>query len=180
MSLDGHVSDKTGGLDFFVKHVRGSYTTRERIAFLESADTIFLGRKTYDQFSQLWPRRPVENDLLAEKMNGLDKVVFSASLQQAPWGEWQQATLETKDPVAKLKVIKTLTGKNIILWGSITLAQTFMKEGLVDEYHLHICPVITGGGRKLFTDDMNLSPLSLLNTVVNFDGVVFLKYGASV
>ena len=77
LSLDGCVSDKMSNLVFFIKHIRESYTTSSGIDFLNSIDTILLGRKTYDQFSALWPEHPIENDLLAEKMNTLNKIVFS-------------------------------------------------------------------------------------------------------
>jgi len=57
LSLDGYVSDKAGGLDFFAKHVRDAYTTAYRLDVLNSVDTILFGRKTYQQFSALWPAR---------------------------------------------------------------------------------------------------------------------------
>jgi dihydrofolate reductase len=81
--------------------------------------------------------------------------------------------------VERVKALKSLPGKNLVLWGSITLAQTLMKENLVDEYHLYICPVLTGGGRRLFTEEMKPSALSLSETKYDSSGVVFLRYSAA-
>jgi dihydrofolate reductase len=176
LSLDGYVSDKTGGTDFFVKHVLESYVAQSRNEFLNSIDTILFGRKTYDQFSTLWPGRPVENDLLAKKMNTLDKIVFSKTLEKAPWGKWPGASVEANDPITRIKALKSLNGKNMVVWGSITLAQMLIKEDLVDEYHLQLCPALTGGGRRLFTGEINPSALSLIDTKQYSNGVVFLNY----
>jgi dihydrofolate reductase len=177
LSLDGHVSDKEGKLDFFARHVRESYTTAYRTELLDSIDTILFGRKTYTQFAALWPERPVEKDVLAEKINTLDKIVFSASLEKAPWGRWKEASIADGNPAEKITQLKSSAGKNMILWGSITLAQTLIKKNLVDEYHLHICPVLTGGGRKLFADETEPVGLSLLDTKQFDNGLVLLKYG---
>lgn len=178
LSLDGHVSDKDGKLDFFAKHVRESYTTAYRAEVLSSVGTILFGRNTYQQFSALWPQRPVEDDLLAEKINTAQKIVFSGSLHEAPWGRWPAATVEAGDPIEKIKALKSQAGKHMVLWGSITLAQALMKAGLVDEYHLHLCPTITGGGRALFTNGLQPGTLALTDTKPFDNGVVLLKYAA--
>jgi dihydrofolate reductase len=52
--------------------------------------------------------------------------------------------------VQALKKLKAQDGKNMVLWGSISLAQSFMKENLIDEYHFRICPLVLGSGRPLF------------------------------
>ncbi len=51
----------------------------------------------------------------------------------------------------------------MVLWGSISLAQSLIKEHLIDEYHLQICPTITGGGRSLLPDLDTYSNLRLVN-----------------
>ncbi len=177
LSLDGYVSDKADKLDFFAKHVRESYTTAYRADLLNSIDTILFGRKTYQQFSALWPGRPVENDILTEKINTLNKIVFSGSLKSAPWAQWTEARVEPGNPIEKIKILKSQPGKNMVLWGSISLAQALIKEGLVDEYHLHICPTLTGGGRTLFAGEFDAVNLSLIETKPFANGVVLLKYG---
>jgi dihydrofolate reductase len=177
LSLDGCVADHTGGLGFFAGNVRQSYTAGNRQAFLDSIDTILLGRSTYDQFSALWPGRPVENDLLAEKMNTARKIVFSGSITKAPWGGWPAASVEAGNAAARVKALQQQPGKNMVVWGSVSLAQAFMKENMADEYHLHLCPVLTGG-KKLVAGDIQPTALALLETTPEANGVVLLRYGA--
>lgn len=176
LSLDGHVSDKEGKLDFFAKHVRDSYTTAYRSELLHSIDTILFGRKTYQQFSALWPERPVEQDVLAEKINTAQKLVFSGSLSKAPWGRWPEARIESGDAVKRIRALKAEPGRHLVLWGSLTLAQALMQASLIDEYHLHICPTITGGGRRFFAEGIDASQLALTDTKAFDNGVVLLKY----
>ena len=64
----------------------------------------------------------------------------------------------------------------MVMWGSISLAQSLMKENLIDEYHLQLCPVLLGGGRSLFPGDMNLEQLKLLEVRQYNTGTVFLNY----
>lgn len=176
LSLDGHTADATGGLDFFAKEVRGSYATARRTELLHSIDTILFGRRTWELFSPLWPERPVENDLLAEKMNQLNKIVFSSTLTSAPWGKWKEAQVQAGDPREKVRHLKTQPGGHLIVWGSVHLAQSLMKAQLVDEYHLHICPVLTGGGKRLFTEGSTTASLELLRSDLAWNGTISLIY----
>lgn len=65
----------------------------------------------------------------------------------------------------------------MVLWGSISLAQALMKEDIIDEYHIQLCPVLTGGGRKLFLDQELMKMFELLEVRQYETGVVFLNYG---
>jgi dihydrofolate reductase len=176
ISLDGYVNDKEGGLNFFAGRVRESYSGERRIEFLDTIDTILLGRKTYSQFASLWPARPVEEDALARKMNSGKKIVFSKTINDAPWGQWKEAEVESGSLIDRVSELKSLPGKNLIIWGSITIAQHLMKEGLVDQYHLHICPVITTGGRKFFTYNLRPSSFKLIDIKYNSSSIAHLHY----
>lgn len=176
VSLDGCVADKKGQLDFFAGLVRQTYAEADQLKFLETIDTILLGRKTYEQFSRIWPDRPGDEEYLADRMNGVKKIVFSNTLKSAPWGKWPGADIAGGDPVSKIKQLKSLPGKNIVLWASISLAQALMKENLIDEYRIFLCPVLTAGGRKLFTEEMDPAVLQLL-AVSHYDsGIISLVY----
>jgi dihydrofolate reductase len=176
ISLDGYISDSQGKLDFFGKLVPEAYVPSNRATFLESIDCILFGRKTYEQFLSLWPQRPIENDPLAGKINNGRKIVFSNSLNKAQWGTWPDADIEDGNTVSKIRILKSLPGKNMVLWGSITLAQSLMKEGLIDEIHLHVCPTLMGGGRRLFENELNQTCLILSESKSYGSGIVFLNY----
>jgi RibD C-terminal domain len=62
--------------------------------------------------------------------------------------------------VAKLK---GQSGKDIVVWGSISLAQSLVSEGLIDEYRLVVCPFVLGSGRPLFRDMGAAIELKLLH-----------------
>jgi dihydrofolate reductase len=176
MSLDGYVSDKNEKLDFFASLVRQTYADDDRAKFLETIDTILFGRKTYEQFAALWPQRPVDKEVLADKMNTSKKIVFSNTLKDAPWGKWPAAEIASDNAIATIKKLKSQPGKYMVLWGSICLAQILMKENLIDEYRIHLCPTLTSGGRSLFTTEMNPTTLKLVDIKHYDTGIVFLNY----
>jgi dihydrofolate reductase len=64
----------------------------------------------------------------------------------------------------------------MVMWGSISVAQTLMKENLIDEYHIQLCPVLTGGGRLLFFTKINFAQLNLSELRQYNTGTVFLNY----
>ena len=150
ISLDGYAEDKNGRLDFFPSTEANKYSDEDQLKFLEGIDTILLGRKTYELFVEFWPTATTGKEIIADKLNGTPKLVFSNSLTKAPWGEWPAAQVVSGNAVEKIKALKREEGKDMVLWGSITLAQDLIKAGLIDEYHLQLCPTGTGGGRLLF------------------------------
>jgi len=180
MSLDGHVTDKQGQLDFFtgLTPEQNTYSDADQLKFLETIDTILLGRVTYELFAAFWPTATTDKEVIADKLNGIKKIVFSNTLRKAPWGKWPEAAIIKEDAVAAIKKLKSLPGKNMVIWGSISLAQTLMQENLIDEYHIQLCPVVTGGGRRLFFEQIDLRKFSLTETRQYNTGTVFLSYEA--
>lgn len=179
MSLDGHISDKNGQLDFFTNLAaeENKYSDADQLKFLETIDIILLGRKTYELFVDFWPNASTDQEVIADKLNATRKIVFSNTIEKAPWGKWPEAEVMKADAVEAIRKLKSLPGKNMVLWGSISLAQSLMKENLIDEYHIQLCPVLTGSGRKLFPDQSTLNQLTLLEVREYNTGTVFLSYG---
>jgi dihydrofolate reductase len=180
MSLDGFVTDKKGDLDFFtnLSPEENTYSDNDQLKFLDTIDTILLGRKTYELFVDFWPNATADKEVIADRLNELPKVVFSNSLKSAPWGKWNNASVISGNAIDAIKRLKALPGNNMVLWGSISLAQALHKEKLIDEYHIQLCPVLTGGGRKLFPEDFDLATLQLTELRKYNTGVVFLNYSA--
>jgi len=178
MSLDGYVADKNGHLDFFTNLTpeQNTYSDSDQLKFLETIDTILLGRKTYELFAVFWPGATTDKEVIADKLNGTAKIVFSNTITKAPWGQWKEAEIIAGEAVAAIKKLKLLPGKDMVMWGSILLAQSLMREKLIDEYHIQLCPVLTGGGRNLFPEQMNFQQLNLVELRQYNTGTVFLNY----
>lgn len=178
LSLDGYVADKNDNLDFFtnLSPEQNRYSDQDQLKFLAEIDTILLGRKTYDLFVDFWPTATTDKEVIADKLNEINKIVFSNTLKKAPWGKWKEAEIVSGKAVDAIKKLKTLPGKNMVMWGSISVAQSLMKENLIDEYHIQLCPVLTGGGRNLFVEQLKLSELELLELRRYNTGTVFLNY----
>lgn len=178
MSLDGYVADKNNQLDFFTTLTpeQNKYSDADQLKFLETIDTILLGRKTYELFVDFWPGATTDKEVIADKLNGTKKIVFSNSITKAPWGKWTEAEIITGEAVAAIKKLKLLPGKDMVMWGSISVAQSLMRENLIDEYHIQLCPALTGGGRNLFPEQMNSGQLNLIGLRQYNTGTVFLNY----
>ena len=117
MSLDGYAVDKEGTLDFFPSSEADRFSDRDQLEFLESVDTIFLGRRTYELFVDFWPTATTDTEIIADRLNSLPKLVFSNTLSEAPWGEWPPARVVHGDAVAEIERLKEQDGKHMVLWG---------------------------------------------------------------
>jgi dihydrofolate reductase len=176
VSLDGYAADKNGKLDFFPSTESNQYSDQDQLRFLDTLGTILLGRKTYELFVDFWPTATVDKEIIADKLNSLPKLVFSNSLKEAPWGNWPQAQVIDGDAVEKIKALKQQPGKDMVIWGSLSLAQSMIQNGLIDEYHIQVCPVITGGGRSVFPDLQQYAHLKLVSAKQYDTGVMNLQY----
>src|SRR5215216_1906398 len=133
MSLDGYVTDKNGQLDFFTNLTpeQNKYSDSDQLKFLKTIDTILLGRKTYELFVDFWPSATTDKEVIADKLNETKKIVFSNTITNAPWGQWAEAEIISGDAVEAIRKLKLLPGKDMVIWGSISLAQSLMKENLI-------------------------------------------------
>jgi dihydrofolate reductase len=176
LSLDGFAADKDGKLDFFPSSETDHFSDRDQLRFLDDVDTVLLGRKTYELFVGFWPTAKTDEEIVADRLNTLPKVVFSSTLSEAPWGNWSPARVVSSDALTEIRRLKGEAGKHLVLWGSLTLAQQLIFADLVDEYHLQICPTMIGGGRPLFPSLPAYARLKRVE-VRNYDtGVTFLRY----
>ncbi len=67
-------------------------------------------------------------------------------------------------------------GQDVALAGGADIAQQYLRAGLVDEMHLHVAPVLLGGGERLL-DNLDGAGLKLTCTrVVEAPGVTHLTY----
>ncbi len=181
MSLDGFLTDKDNQLTFFenLSPDQNTYSDQEQLKFLENIDTVLFGRKTYELFADFWPEASSHKEVIADKLNQLKKIVFSNTLLHAPWGHWPAAQVISGEAVDAIRHLKLLEGRDMVMWGSISLAQVLIKENLIDEYRIQLCPVFTGGGRTLFLNAQKELRLTLKDVRRYDTGAVFLNYTAS-
>ena len=179
ISLDGYAADAANSTAFFEERRFGQGSDEDLLAEMDNFDTILLGANTYKMFVEFWPGVTNDMEIMADKLNSIPKIVFSKSLQKAPWGKWPDAEIIHSDAVSAARKLKTGTGKNMVLWGSISLAQVFMKENLIDEYHLRIVPKLLGAGRLLFVGNP-FAELELIESKKYPSGLLLAKYNARV
>lgn len=103
----------------------------------------------------------------------MDKIVFSRTLQRAPWGQWREAEVVKTRAIDAIAAAKSEQGNHLLMWGSIALAQSVLAADLVDELRLVVCPVTLGTGRPLFRD---ASQLKLVSAREHDRGSVTLTY----
>jgi dihydrofolate reductase len=126
-------------------------------------------------FAAYWPEQTVETQGIADALNATPKVIFSRTLERAPWGEWDDARVVAGPASEEVRRLKEEPGKDMVVWGSLTLGESLERDGLVDEYRLFVCPVVLGQGRRLFGDGTPTRRLELVETKA-FDGVVAVRY----
>ena len=180
VSVDGLAAGPNDSVNFVPKATRGDQSFgREQLQLIDSIDTILLGRMTYRMFSEYWPK-VTEGDekIFAEKMNATPKVVFSKELDRAPWGDWDEAKVGKDSAAGEVARLKQQAGKDIVIWGSISLAQSLMHDQLIDEYRLVVCPLALGSGRPLFRDQADMLEMTFLEARTFDRGAVLLKYRA--
>ena len=181
VSLDGMAAGPNGSVGFIPVASSGDQSFGARQSeFLDSIDAILLGRVTYEMFAGYWPKVTTGDEkAFADKLNAIPKVVFSSTLYRAPWGDWKEATLVKTNAVTEIERLKQLPGKDMVIWGSISLAQSLMKDGLIDEYQLVVCPTVLGEGRRLFDQHVPSGDMHLISTRSFDRGTVLLSYSGA-
>ena len=181
VSLDALAAGPNGSVDFVPASSKGDQSFGQRqMGFLDSIDTILLGRVTYEMFAGHWPKVASGDDKpFADKLNAIPKIVFSKTLDRAPWGKWEPAKVVKTAAGQEVAKLRQGSGKNMVIWGSISLAQSLMKEGQIDEYQLIVCPVVLGSGRPLFPEKSASFDMKLLQTRSFDRGTVLVAYKAA-
>lgn len=175
MSLDGDVDDPSR---YYVAG-QGDNEPPEFDSMMEaneeqvigSQDTVLLGRGMYDEWVRFWPK--VENHAFADFINGVEKIVVTSTPLAPSWHNAKAASGPVGPLVAELKA---RPGGDIGVHGSITLAQSLLREGLVDEIRLVVGPSVGFGGRRLFPTDGDIRRLELISAVPTPGGSVLLGY----
>ena len=137
-----------------------------------NADTIVLGRRTYEEWAGFWPQQPGDGGM-ADYINGTPKLVASTTLDRL---EWENANLIDGDVVAALTELKRQDGGEISITGSGTLVRSLLEAGLIDELRLLVHPIVVGRGKHLFEGGTEPTGLELSESEPFDTGVLNLTY----
>jgi dihydrofolate reductase len=157
---------------WLVPHLDQQFVRRAS-EWLDLADGLLLGRRTYDAFARDWPRITDPDDPFTERMNSLPKyVVTNAPIEPS----WNPTTVLNGDPVRSVAALKARPGGELQIHGSARLACSLLSAGLVDTLRLVVAPTIVGTGRRLLTHPSDGVGLRLLEHDVTTTGLLLLEY----
>ncbi len=161
-SADGYIARPDGGVDWLERPMpEDGYGMS---AFARSIDTILWGRKTYD---------------FAAKMGGVGvygKVkhyAFSRQPPPEPLPGVEFVSDAIPEFVGKLRAGR---GKNIWMMGGAGIIASFLDADAIDEFSIHVIPVMIGEGIPLVAPRHRNIELELISSRSFPDGVVHLNY----
>jgi dihydrofolate reductase len=168
ITLDGVVEDPHSWNPPYYNHEM----TESVQSALTASDTHLYGRRSYEMFRSVFTGPGSERIGHAPIMNDTPKVLVSTNVADAGWG---QTTVITRDVAARIRELKQRPGGPISVQASPTLVRFLLADGLLDELHLLIHPVVVGTGQRLF--DGVSSPASFdVTKVARFTtGVVSMR-----
>lgn len=166
-SADGFIARKDGAVDWLDRpRTAGDYGMG---AFFKSIDTILLGRKTYDFVVQF--RK--EGKAVPSMGGNIRHYAFSGKPPKKVLEGFEFAKEPIKKFAQRLRVQK---GKNIWLMGGGGIIASFLDEGEVDEFIIHVIPTFIGEGIPLVAPRHRTVRLKLLSAKSFPDGVVRVHY----
>jgi dihydrofolate reductase len=175
ISLDGYFVDGNGDMSW----AKADHQDAEWDAFVagnaSGGGVLVFGRITYEMMASFWPTPfAIENmPAVAEGMNRMPKVVFSRTMDKA---SWNNTTLVKGDPAAEIRKMKQSVGEDMVILGSGNVVSQLAEEGLIDEYHLVVNPIVLGKGRTMFDGVKEKLRMKLTKTRAFGNGNVLLCY----
>lgn len=174
MSLDGYVEDVNGDFGWGAPEDEGVHAFINELA--SSVGTYLYGRRMYEtmvywETAHLEPDQPQVVLDWTRQWQAADKIVFSTTLAAPRSARTRIERVFDPDMVRRLKVE---AAHDVTVDGPELAAQA-IRAGLVDEFHLIICPVIVGGGKRFFPEGVRLN-LELVGERRFGNGVVVLQY----
>jgi dihydrofolate reductase len=139
---------------------------------LRESNALIMGRSTYEVYAGAWPNRTGD---YPDLINRLPKYVVSTTLGEP---DWNNTTVLAADPIEAIRALKADGDGQILMHGYGPLAKQLLAEGILDELHLWVHPVLAGVGEG---DDLLLRPglnrvLELVSTRTLGSGVVIMAF----
>jgi dihydrofolate reductase len=184
VTVDGFFAAPDGNLDWVVPDLEVDKAGAEAIP---NFDTILFGRRTYEMFEGFWPhtvddsatnphgggRQSPEIRSMGRWINEATKVVFSRTRKDVTW---KNSRLLREFEAREIKAMKSQPGKDMILFGSGSIASQLTQHGLIDEYQFVVSPIVLGSGKLLINDVSKSLRLDLVEAREYPSGNVMLRY----
>ena len=166
-SADGFIARSDGSVDWLDRpSPKGNYGMN---AFYKSIDTILWGRKTYDMALD-FQKKGVADSAFDTKVKNY---VFTRGRPQSPPAGVEFA----KEPIKAFATrLRKKPGKDIWMMGGASIIGSFLDEGEIEEFMIHMIPTFIGEGIPLITPGRRTVSLNLISCTKFADGVVRLYY----
>lgn len=182
-SVDGFIADTQGRTNWAIWNWGEDWKwdnelRQYHIDLTTSSDCILLSRKMAEEgFIDHWEKM-AENvtnpqHAFAKPVADMQKLVFSKTLDQT---NWKNTELVKGDFVNEINHLKSMDGKDMIVYGGATFVSSLIKGGLIDEFHLFVNPTALGNGKTIFKELDSRLNLNLVNSKWYSCGVVVLTY----
>jgi len=160
-SVDGYIARLDGSVDWLNRpHPAGDHGMA---AFYKTIDTVLWGRKTYDVAVRSGP--------------GFDTSVKNYVFSTRPPASPAPGVEFVSEPIGEFaERLRATPGKNIWIMGGAGIIASFLDEGRIDEFIIHIIPTLIGEGVPLIAPRHRSVPLALRSCRHYRDGVVRLHY----
>ena len=139
-------------------------------AVIAAQDAVILGRRSYDEWAGFWPSSEIEP--FATFINGVSKYVATSTPLDRGWAN---ATAVDGGVVEFVQALKEQPGGDIGIHASISVAQSLLAAGVVDELRLVIAPMVAASGRSLLAGVPSIR-LELIRSVTSPTGHLLVDY----
>ncbi|MEY9893188.1 dihydrofolate reductase [Catenulispora sp. MAP5-51] len=179
MTVDGYAASNEGlGFEFTWRAYSEELSAYGDEHIRADVDTALYGRATYLGMREYWSAVPADpaasqhEQVHAEWVNGVEKIVFSTTLESAGW---TNARVIGSDVEAQVRALKAGPGGTMQIYASPKLVHSFVGLGLIDEFRIVLHPGTLGAGTPLFPDKSALD-LDLVESKAFASGAVYLRY----
>lgn len=178
MTLDGFVAGPNGEMNIFNLDPD---MYKEVMDHMKNVDTAIYGRVVYYMMKNYWPTLLTKENVDELSLNhakwvqDVRKVVFSKTIDSNKEELWNN-TIQIKDNIKEeITKMKNEEGKDMMIFGSPSIVQEFMRLDLLDEFRIYLNPIIIGKGIPMFKD-VDTTKLILKDSHAYQSGVTKLMY----
>jgi dihydrofolate reductase len=163
-SADGYIARPDGDVAWLDRpRPKGNYGMS---AFVKSIDTILMGYKAYAKGLEMG----MKSSGFGPKIKNY---VFSCHPREAPLPTFEFVNEPVKTFAQRLRA---QPGKHIWMMGGGEIIASFLDLGEIDEFRIHVIPILIGEGIPLIQPRHRSIRLKLLSAKSFPDGVVHLHY----